>query len=329
MKNSEKNLEQKSAAQKGNNFFAALYRDSMMAFVFVGLFIVCSVFVPYFFTVRNLVGLMLSVSQIGMVASTMMFCLASRDFDLSVGSQVAFFGVLAVMISNATNSMALTIAGVLVAGLVVGGANGFFVAKLKINALIATLASMQIIRGFAFIASGGQAVGAVDVNFFTVGTSSFLQIPIPVFVTVVTFVLFGFVLNYTVFGRNVLAVGGNPDAVYLAGINVNLVKAINFTVQGVVCAIAGFILASRLTSGQPNVAQGFELQVISACVLGGVSLYGGKASMLGVVAGVFIMGTVQNVMNLINIPVFYQYVVSGIILLLAVGFDQFKSTRSK
>ncbi len=309
------------------NFVAVLYQESMMVFVFIALFLICSLFVPYFFSKRNLLGLLLSVSQIGMVASTMMLCLASRDFDLSVGSQVAFFGVLSVVIINATGSIVASIAVTLIAGVIVGGMNGFFVSKLKINALIATLASMQMIRGLAFIVSGGQAIGARDSRFFFLGTSDLFGVPLPVFVTIITFIVFGIVLNYTVYGRNVLAVGGNPETVYLTGISVDKVRIINFSVQGLICALAGFILASRLTSGQPNSAQGFELNVISACVLGGVSLQGGKATMLGVVAGVFIMGTMQNVMNLINIPVFYQYVVSGAILLVAVGVDQLKGYK--
>ena len=271
---------------------------------------------------------MLSVSQIGMVASSMMLCLASRDFDLSVGSQVAFFGVLSVMVMNSTNSMVLTVLTTIAAGLALGFVNGIIIARFNINALIATLATMQIVRGMAYIVSGGQAVGALDARFFVLGASTMLGLPIPVIITAVTFTIFGIILNYTVFGRNVLAVGGNPETVYLSGVSVKNVRTMNFALQGLVCALAGFILASRLTSGQPNAAQGFELNVISACVLGGVSLYGGKASILGVIAGVFIMGTVQNVMNLMNIPIFYQYVASGTILLLAVGIDQIKSRKN-
>ena len=304
------------------NILNEFFQESIMVFIFILLFIASALTVPYFFTYRNLVGLMLSVSQLGMLASTMMFCLAAKDFDLSVGSQIAFFGVLSVMIVNFLGSIFLTIVLIMLAGIFVGWCNGVLVAKVKINALIATLATMQIIRGLSFIASGGQAIGATDPRFFFFGTTSFLGIPLPVFISVITFIIFGFILNYTVYGRNVLAVGGNAETVYLAGISVDRVRIINFTVQGFVAALAGFVLASRLTSGQPNAGQGFELNVISACVLGGVSLQGGKATILGVVAGVFIMGIVQNVMNLINIPVFYQYVVSGIILLLAVGFDQ-------
>jgi L-arabinose transport system permease protein len=132
-------------------------------------------------------------------------------------------------------------------------------------------------------------------------------------------------LNKTVYGRNTLAIGGNPEAARLAGVNVNMTRIVIFLIQGVIAALAGVILAARITSGQPNAAQGFELNVISACVLGGVSLLGGRASISGVLVGVLIMGTVQNAMNLLNIDAFYQYLVRGGILLAAVLVDQLKN----
>jgi L-arabinose transport system permease protein len=145
-----------------------------------------------------------------------------------------------------------------------------------------------------------------------------------VWITVACFAGFGFVLNRTVFGRDTLAVGGNAEAAHLAGIPVARVKIVIFTLQGVMAAFAGIVLASRMTSGQPNASLGFELEVISACVLGGVSLTGGIGSMGFVIAGVLIMGIVQNAMNLLNVPTFYQYVARGLILLAAVLFDRWK-----
>ena len=142
---------------------------------------------------------------------------------------------------------------------------------------------------------------------------------------VLTFLLFGFVLNRTVFGRNTLAIGGNPDASRLAGVNVGTIRIWIFTLQGLACAVAGILLSSRITSGQPNAAQGLELSVISACVLGGVSLAGGRAAISGVLVGVLIMGIAENVMNLMNIQAFYQYVVRGVILLLAVLLDNLRT----
>ncbi|MGK5047576.1 L-arabinose ABC transporter permease AraH [Janthinobacterium sp. GB4P2] len=301
------------------------YTDYSLLLIFVVMFVVLSLTVPYFFSQQNLIGLGLSVSQIGMVACTMMFCLASRDFDLSIGSIVAFAGVVCAMVLNKTDSIAIALAASLACGMIVGWINGAVIAYLRINALITTLATMQIVRGMAFIASDGQAVGITNESFFSLGTSMLLGIPTPIWITVLCFVVFGVMLNKTVYGRNTLAVGGNPDASRLAGVSVTKTRVYIFLIQGGVAALAGVILASRITSGQPNAAQGFELSVISACVLGGVSLIGGRATITGVVVGVLIMGTVENVMSLLNVDSFYQYVVRGTILLLAVLMDQLKS----
>ncbi len=295
-----------------------------MLLVFALLFVGCSIFVENFFSVTNLRGLALSVSTIGMIACTMMFCLAAGDFDLSVGSVVAFAGVLGATVMNSTGSVALGVAAALAAGAFIGLLNGVFVARVGVNALITTLASMQIVRGLGFIASDGRAVGIQTAGFYSLGDSSLLGVPTPVWLTLGCFALFGVLLNFTIFGRNALAIGGNKEAAHLAGVPVTRIKVVIFTLQGLVAAFAGLVLSARMTSGQPNTSLGLELEVISACVLGGVSLSGGVARIGAVVAGVLIMGLVQNAMNLLNIPPFYQYVARGLILLGAVMLDRFK-----
>jgi len=304
--------------------FARVWDSAGMLLVLAVLFLGCSLGVDNFLTATNLRGLALAVSTIGMVACTMMFCLAAGDFDLSVGSVVAFAGVLGATVMNSTGSVAAGFAAALASGALIGFVNGVFVARLGINALITTLASMQIVRGLGFIASDGRAVGIRTDALFALGNSAWLGVPVPVWLTVGCFALFGVLLNQTIFGRNTLAIGGNKEAAHLAGLPVTRIKIVIFTLQGLVAAFAGLVLAARMTSGQPNTSQGFELEVISACVLGGVSLSGGVARLGAVVAGVLIMGIVQNAMNLLNIPPFYQYVARGCILLAAVMLDRFK-----
>lgn len=304
-----------------------LIKEAGLFFVFIFLFVILSIFVPYFFTWVNFKGLLLSVASLGMIACTMMFCLASKDFDLSVGSQIAFAGVFSAIMINMTNSLIVSIIVVVVVGLAFGLFNGVLITKVGINAFITTLGTMEIIRGLTYIVSGGQAVGVFNANFFVFGIGQFLGVPIPVWVTILCFLSFGVLLNYSVWGKNALAVGGNAIATRLSGISVDNVRILNFTIQGAICALAGLILASRMTSGQPTAAIGFELNVISACVLGGVSLNGGKATISGVVIGVLIMGTLQNAMSLMNVDAFYQYVVRGTVLLLAVGIDQYRVSR--
>ena len=296
--------------------------------IFAAAFIIVSLTVPNFLTERNMLGLLQSVVTIGIVSCTMMFCLASRDFDLSVGSTVAFSGMVAVMASNATGSILLGLIAAIACGGLVGTINGLVIAKFRINALITTLATMQIVRGLALISSDGRAVGINDPAFYQLALSKFLTIPTPIWVMAILFVVFGFVLNRTVFGKNTLAIGGNPEASRLAGVNVVNMRIWIFALQGLVCGIAGILLASRITSGQPNAATGLELSVISACVLGGVSLAGGRAAMTGVIVGVMIMGIAENVMNLLNIQAFYQYVVRGLILLIAVLLDNLRSSAA-
>jgi L-arabinose transport system permease protein len=296
--------------------------------IFAAAFVIVSLMVPNFLTERNMLGLLQSVVTIGIVSCTMMFCLASRDFDLSVGSTVAFSGMVAVMASNATGSILLGLVAAIACGGVVGVINGLVIARFRINALITTLATMQIVRGLALIASDGRAVGINDPAFYQLALSKFLTVPTPIWVMAILFLVFGFVLNRTVFGKNTLAIGGNPEASRLAGVDVATMRIWIFALQGLVCGIAGILLASRITSGQPNAATGLELSVISACVLGGVSLAGGRAAMTGVIVGVMIMGIAENVMNLLNIQAFYQYVVRGLILLIAVLLDNLRSSAA-
>ncbi len=316
-----------ASVPKPPSAFAVFFDKAGMLLVLALLFIGCSLGVDNFFSLANMKGLALAVSMTGMVACTMLFCLAAGDFDLSIGSVVACAGVIAAVVMNRTGSIALGVLAGLGAGAIVGAVNGYVVAKLRINALITTLATMQIVRGLGYLASDGKAVGISQEGFFSLGNSALLGVPTPVLITVACFVVFGFILNRTVFGRDTLAVGGNAEAAHLAGISVERVKLAIFTAQGVMAAFAGIVLASRVTSGQPKTSEGFELEVISACVLGGVSLTGGVGSMAFVVAGVLIMGIVQNAMNLMNVPTFYQYVARGVILLAAVLFDRWKRRK--
>ncbi|MDY0287911.1 MAG: L-arabinose ABC transporter permease AraH [Sphaerochaeta sp.] len=301
-----------------------LWDNSGMLIIFIVLVVLLSIFVPYFFTWRNLVGLGLSVSMVGMVACTMIFCLASGAFDLSVENIIAFSGVLAAMLINMTGSVTIGLLGGVLGGALFGFLNGIIIAKAGINALITTLAMSQIIRGLAFIVSRGSAVGIMNEKFFSLGNGQIFSVPNPIWITIICFIVFGILINKTTYGKNTLAMGGNVEAARLAGIAVDKVKITIFLLQGAMAGFAGVVLASRMTSGQPNTSVGFSLDVISACVLGGVSLSGGIAPMQGAIVGVLIMGTVQNAMNLMNIPTFYQYVVRGMILLIAVLMDKFK-----
>ena len=283
-----------------------LWANAGMLVVFAALFVGISVFVPEFFSPFNMKALAVSVATVGMVSCTMLFCLASGHFDLSVETIISMSGVLAAVVVAATGNAVLGILAGIAAGGVVGAVNGIVIAQFKINALITTLATMQIVKGLGYLICKGQAVSVGNESFFLLGTSAIFEIPTPVWITAGCFAIFGILLNKTVFGRHTLAIGGNREAVRLAGINVFRTQFGIFLIQGLVAGFAGVIVASKMTSGQPKPPEGFALDVISACVLGGVSLSGGVGTMVGTIVGVPIMGTVANAMNLLNIDVFYQ-----------------------
>ncbi|KFX07454.1 L-arabinose transporter permease [Pectobacterium betavasculorum] len=318
-----------SEKKKNGMGLSRIWDNYGMLVVFAVLFLGCAIFVPNFASFINMKGLGLAISMSGMVACGMLFCLASGDFDLSVASIIACAGVATAVVINISESLWIGVGAGLLLGVAFGLLNGFVIARLKINALITTLATMQIARGLAYIISDGKAVGIEDERFFELGYANWLGLPAPIWITIGCMILFGLLLNKTTFGRNTLAIGGNEEAARLAGVPVVRTKIIIFALSGLVSAAAGIILASRMTSGQPMTSIGYELIVISACVLGGVSLKGGIGKISYVVAGVLILGTVENAMNLLNISPFAQYVVRGLILLAAVIFDRYKQLAKK
>ena len=300
-----------------------------MVLVLIVLTALASVFVPNFMGWNNVRTLPLGLVTVGMIGCTMLFCLAAGDFDLSAGAVVAMSGMLAAVVINATGSVFLGVAAGILAGGVIGLINGIVIAYAGINALITTLATMQMVQGMAFLVNDGKSVGISKASFFALGFSGFLGLATPVWIMLACFVIFGLLLNRTTFGRNTLAIGCNKEAAHLAGIAVARTKVMIFALQGMIAGLAGIVLASRMTMGQPMTDTQLVLRVISACVLGGVSLAGGVGTITGMVTGVLIMGIVENVMNLLNIPTFYQYVVSGAILLAAVMLDRLQQVRRK
>ncbi len=324
-------------ASKSGGAAALLDRAGMLLILGL-LVVVCSLTVPNFASPNNAESVLLQVSTVGIVATTMLFCLASGNFDLSVGTLIPAGGVLCALVLRDTGNLVLALGAALGFGALVGLINGVVVAKGKINPLITTLSTMMMVKGVAFVFADGKSIGIANDAVLDLANAAFpvfhnerggvlFQITAPVWICFALFFLFGFLLNRTLFGRNTLAIGGNEEAARLAGIPVDRVKITIFVLQGAIAALAGVLLASRMGIGDPKTAQGIELSIISACVLGGVSLTGGVGRMSYVIAGVFIMGIVENAMNLLSIDSFYQYIVRGAILLSAVLFDRFRTQR--
>jgi L-arabinose transport system permease protein len=296
-----------------------------MLMLCIGLLAYAAITVPTFLTRTNIIySLGLSITTTGIVACGMLFCLAAGDFDLSVGSVAAFAGMLISVLLAKFNGSLAAIPLTLLACAAIGAFNGVVIAAFGINALITTLATMQIVRGLAYLMNGGNSLGTSSAAFAKLGTGDILGLPIPIWVLFVCLILFGLLLHMTVFGRNTLAIGGNKEAARLAGVGTVKTKILIFTLQASMAGLAGIVSTAQQQLGDPKGMTGLELRVISACVLGGVSLTGGIGSIYHVVVGVLIMGTVQNIMDLQSVPTFYQYLISGAILLAAVLLDRLK-----
>ena len=190
--------------------------DWVMLLAAVGIFVACTLLIDNFLSPLNMRGLGLAISTTGIAACTMLYCLASGHFDLSVGSVIACAGVVAAVVMRDTDSVFLGVAAALCMGLIVGLINGIVIAKLRVNALITTLATMQIVRGLAYIFANGKAVGVSQESFFVYGNGQLFGVPVPILITIVCFLFFGWLLNYTTYGRNTMAIGGNPEAALLA-----------------------------------------------------------------------------------------------------------------
>ena len=276
----------------------------------------------YFLTSLNIINILVSASVIGIIAAPATLLLVSGNFDLSVGSGVALIGV--VMAWGAANygiGVALLLA--LFTGLVIGVVNGFSVTVVGINALITTLAMLAILRGLALVLADGQTLLLSDFNWLGNARPLF-NIPLPVFIFVAVTLIVGFIMRFTVFGRSMYAIGANPVAARLAGIKTKTAIFIAFLMSGVAVVIGGLILVSQLGAASPQAGLGLELAVVTAVILGGASLAGGRGTITGTVLGVFILGVLNNGLTLMNVDSFWQQVAQGTLLLIAVGFDQLR-----
>lgn len=292
-----------------------------MLFVLIGLVILFSILSPYFLTARNLTAIGLTISVIGIVCIGQSMVLMTGELDLSVGSVAGFCGMIVAFL---TENYGLYIPMFLV-GLILGGAigliNGLLVTKAKVNALITTLAMMTIFQGATFLVSNGFAVGVSRDDFRFLGTFRIAGIPMPIIILIVLYAVFFFILKYTVFGRYIYSIGGNPEAARLSGINVDKIKIMVFTFTSMLSAFGGILLASRLGSAQTTAGSQYPLNSIAACVLGGIAIAGGEGNILGALIGVAIIGVLKSGFIMVNMPSYYQWIANGIVLIAAVYLD--------
>ncbi|MES9737036.1 ribose ABC transporter permease [Peribacillus frigoritolerans] len=291
------------------------------------LFIVITVLNPSFMEPNNILNLLRQTSINALIAFGMTFIILTGGIDLSVGSILALSSALmaGMMVSGLDPILAILV-GILL-GAIMGVINGILVSKGKMAPFIVTLATMTIFRGLTLVYTDGKPITGIgdSVMFQMLGRGYFLGVPVPAVVMIIAFLILWFLLHKTSFGRKTYAIGGNERASRISGIKVDRVKVAIYGLAGTMAAIAGAILTSRLNSAQPTAGQSYEMDAIAAVVLGGTSLSGGKGRLFGTLVGVLIIGTLNNGMNLLGVSSFYQQVVKGAVILIAVLLDRKKS----
>lgn len=283
-----------------------------------------------YLTSINLVNILVAASLVGLVAIGETYLIIGGAVDLSPGATAALASVLvSVFITNLGLNPLISIILVIAIGGLIGLMNAIAVNKLKIEPFIATLATMSIVRGFAYIACNGRTVYVMNEWFLSLNRIKILWLPLSVIILIIAFIIFGIVLKKTVFGRNIYVIGGNKTAARLAGISPQKVLTKLYIITGMLSATGGVLLASRMTSGQPSASVGLEFDAITAAVLGGTAFSGGIGSMFGTVLGVILLQGFNTGLIMVNVPTFWQNVARGALLLLALAFDFYRNNKRK
>ena len=285
---------------------------------------------PYFFSSTNFsnIGRAMVIIGIGSIGATIV--IISGGFDLSVGSVMAASGMLAAFVINQGQSNLVGVVLALMLGCIIGLLNGFVIGYLRINPLIATLAMLSIVRGLAYIISGGDAVIVSNSSFLAIGTDSLFGVPITVWIFVTLFLSVGFLMPRTHFGRYVYAIGSNSRAARLAGIFVNRWTLVFYAFSGTTAALAGYVTVARTGQAEPSANIGAELDMITAVILGGASLSGGKGRLVGTFLAIVVLAILANGLILIGVPSYWQLPVKGCVLMGAIIWGELhNSSRDK
>lgn len=291
-------------------------------------FIFLSIASPVFLTTDNLFNIGTQTAVVAVIAIGMTLVIITAGIDLSVGSVAALSGVSGVILMvNAGLPPVLGIAGGILVGATCGLVNGLLVSSAGLNPFIATLGMLTVARGLVFITTGAVAVFGAPDSFRLLGQGVIGPIPIPIIVIVVVAVLGYIVLSRTKLGRYAYAMGSNPEAARLSGIPIRRYLTSVYVISGALAGLGGMIAASRVNSGQPNYGVGLELDVIAAAVIGGASLFGGQGTILGTLIGAFLIALIRNGAVLLNVDIFYQSVIIGVVIWLAVFWDQYRRRR--
>lgn len=296
-------------------------RKFTLVFVVLVIVLAMSFLSPVFMTVKNMTNILRQISINGILAVGMTYVILLGDIDLSVGSVVAVVSVICgSLLEKGLNYFPVCLIALGVAVLF-GVFNGWLVAYLNFQPFIATLATVTIGRGVALAYSDGRPYIISNPSFLAIGQGYAWKIPIPVVILLVICAIGFIVLNYTTFGRHVFAVGGNKSAARLSGVKTKRIEMFTYIISAICACVVGIILSARISSGQPNAGEGYELDAIAATAIGGTSMNGGVGSLTGTILGFVLIGLMSNSMNLLNINSFYQQIVKGLLIIIAVFID--------
>lgn len=303
--------------------FKKLISKFGLLIAFIIICTILSVASPNFLNIQNILTILRQISINGILAIGVTYVILTGGIDLSLGSMVALTGVIAATFAHeGSYNAAVPICLGMLAGVVFGLINSLVITKGKVAPFIVTLGMMTIARGLALVISRGRPITNLSKEFKFIGGGDVLGIPVPVLILVLVAIISVIILSNTKIGRYVYAVGGNENAANASGINVNMIKTFVYTVCGALSGLAGVVLASRITAGQPNTGVGYELDAIAAAVIGGTSLLGGIGSIVGTILGALIIGVINNGLDLLNVSSYYQQIIKGIIIICAVLIDR-------
>lgn len=294
----------------------------IMLLLLVLLCVFFSVTAPNFASKSNIITLLRQTSQAGIAAIGMMTVILLGGIDISIGAYQGVIGALVATILAATDSGFWAITAGLLMGTMLGFLTGTIVTKMKLMPLIVTLGMQTILRGAVLIATSGRSIAISNNEFIQIGKGNIGSVPIPFIIWIVLLFATWFVLSQTALGRKIYAIGGNPNASKLAGLPSNKITMMAYSFCGLMTALAAIVLAARLTSGQPTAGEGFEMTVIASVVVGGVSMSGGKGSIFGAMIGVIIFSVLTNGLTMLDINSFWQYIIRGAMIIIAVYFDE-------
>lgn len=306
----------------------SFFSEYVIIYAVIGLAIILSIMSEAFLSFSNLMNVLRQCSMIAVIAAGSFFVMVGGGIDISVGSLVGLTGIVFAgsMVSLNFPPLLAFLFAILI-GAIAGGINGWQVTKLGIPPFIATLGMMSAARGLTYVLTNAYPISGLPKSIAFIGRGYLWIIPWPVIIMLVVFLLAHFISQKTKFGRFVYATGGNEEAAYLSGIKVLRIKVITYIIGGMLAALSGIILVSRLASGQPNAGIGWEFEAIIATVIGGVSITGGKGKAVGVLFGAVLIGVLTNGMTLLDVSSYYQQIIKGLVLVFAIGLDVYKTRK--